>query len=97
MNIKRINEGPSQWSMSWINLWPNPFDLRRYNWINFEVIRLGFEWGKIEGIYLEVTLIVMGLGINIDWHDRTSRSVFLADMDQRVAEAKDAMGLRDEE
>lgn len=64
---------------------------KNYNWKNFTVIACEFEWGGYKGEYGEVVLGLLGLNVRIEAYDPLSRSVFAADMDQKIAEAKDAM------
>lgn len=77
------------WDFNFYCQWGELFRFRRMNWINFDFIKLTVEVGGYKGRYLEVEAAILGLGVCFEWHDPTSRSVFMAEMDQRMAEARD--------
>ncbi len=78
-----------KWDFCWACEWKEWFRFRRMNWVNFHVINFAFEAGVYKGGYCEIELALLGFIVCIEWHDPTSRSVFLAEMDQRIAAAND--------
>lgn len=75
-----------QWIWEWPDLWR-----RRLNWRNFTPIGIALEWGTYKGRYFEITCVLMGVGFVYTKYGR-SHVAWLAEMDQRVAEAKDEAG-----
>lgn len=63
------------------------------NWINFDFIKFDIEYGGYKGNYVEINLSLVGFCIRLNFWGRQSRAVWLADMDQRMAEAKTRLQL----
>ena len=41
--------------------WREVWQFRSWNWINFDLLSLSFEWGQYKGVYLEVRFAILGL------------------------------------
>lgn len=82
------------WSLFWINQWPEWFE--ELNWRNFTFVQCSVEHGSYKGRYIEIEVVLLGLGFVFEWWDRSSRAAFHADMDQRISEAREQMGLTDD-
>lgn len=67
-------------NLAFYNQWPNLFRFKSFNWIDFSILNVTFEYGTYKGTYLEITVMVMGLGINIEFVDRASRAAWMAGM-----------------
>ena len=65
----------------WVCEWPSWTNFREYNWINMTFISAGFELGTYKGYYLDVNFMLLGLGFNIDVHDKPSTEEFGKEMD----------------
>lgn len=57
--------------------WPEIFKFREYNWINFELIHIGFEAGNYKGTYFEVTFILLGIGFWAEVFEKRARQEFM--------------------
>lgn len=77
------------WSQNWREIFG-----KNFNWKNFTFINASIEWGCYKGTYFELELGLLGFNVSVEAYDPLSRSVFAADMDQKIAEAKDELGLR---
>lgn len=94
--LKRLDVARG-WDIQLIFQWHEPWCFWRWNWVNFDFCHLGFEAGRCEGTYIEIIVVILGVGAMIEWHDRQTRVRWLAQMDQRVAEAKESMGIEGED
>lgn len=88
---KKLNLG---WSWTFYWQWPELFKFRKWNWINFDFCHIMLEAGTYKGTYFEFTFVILGIGFYVEVCDKTTRSVFLAEMDQRIAEAKEQIDAR---
>lgn len=79
--------GPFQ-IRGWCN-WRELLPRGDWNWRNFNLVGIGVEVGTYKGRYVEINVEVLNTGFTVEWFDRNTRAVFLADMDQRMAEAKE--------
>jgi len=87
--IRRVIHG---WNFAWMWHWRSAkCDSGRM--VNFDILHIGLEAGGYKGNYAELTVVIFGMGFYVEWYDQLTRSVWGAEMDQRVAECKEALNL----
>ena len=64
---------------------------RAQNWHNFSLINFSVEFGAYKGRYVEINAALLGFYLCFEIVGALTRARFVADMDQRIAEAKDGM------
>ncbi len=61
--------------------------------VNFDILHIGLEAGGYKGNYAELIVVIFGMGFYLEWYDQLTRSVWGAEMEQRIAEVKEVHGL----
>ncbi len=87
--IRRVIHG---WNIAWLCHWRSA-KCDKGRMVNFDILHIGLEAGGYKGKYAELTVVVLGVGFYLEWYDQLSRSVWGAEMEQRVAECKEALKL----
>jgi hypothetical protein len=85
-DIATINDADKSWHFGFTCQWPDLYR-RGLNWRNFALIAVEFEWGKYKGRYVEGRIALLGLVFTFEWEHRCGRAAFMADLEQRKAEA----------
>lgn len=87
-SLKPVDERPGPWSFWWQCQWKEWFR-GGFNWKNFTFVNFSLEHGTYKGRYYEWSFGLLGFIGEISWHEPASKSVWLAEMDQIVAECRD--------
>lgn len=87
-NVKQTDERDSPWQFWWQCQWKEWF-IGKWNWRNFTVINLSFERSTYAGRCYECEWGLIGIVGGFSWREPASTSVWLAEMDQIMAEARD--------
>lgn len=91
MKIRKLVQG---WRASWIWQWQNTLPAKM---IWFSPCHIGLEGGTYKGNYIELTVVILGAGFDIQWYPPTeSQKEFLDDMNERIAETKEQFGITED-
>lgn len=91
MKIRKLFQG---WRASWTWQWQNTL-LSKMIWGT--LCHIGIEAGTYKGNYIELTVVILGMGFYIEWYPPTDgHTEFIDDMNQRIAETKQQLGITEE-
>jgi len=72
--------------MVFINRWAEIITFRRFNWIDFEFLDIGFEIDKIAG-EIEIRFIILGLGVVFSFvYSKKQHERFMKNLEERIKE-----------
>lgn len=91
MKIRKLFQG---WRFSWCWYWQNTLAAKMI-WATF--CHIGIEAGTYKGNYIELTVVILGAGFDVQWYPPTeSQDEFIDEMNERVAEAKEQFGITED-
>lgn len=93
--IERINDADKAWHWTCGCQW-REWVTRGWNWRNFDFIAIQVEYDRVSGRSVELYVALLGLHITVEWCNRMERARFMAEMDQRMARAKEWIDTDDE-
>ena len=80
--------------MVFINRWAEIISFKKFNWIDFEFLDIGFEIDKIAG-EIEIRFIVLGLGFILFAYSKKQHERFIKNLAEEIKERKRDWGIPD--
>ena len=72
--------------MTFINRWAEIISFKKFNWIDFEFLDIGFEIDKLTG-EIEIRFIILGLGFVFSFiYSKKQHERFMENLEERIRE-----------
>ncbi len=96
MMIRKLFQG---WSINFVWEWPWFFGskLKRSEMVYFTPCHIGFEAGTYIGSYIELTVVILGVGFYVKWYPPTEgKEEFLGEMREAMSSVRKQIDMEEE-